>query len=161
MQECCVRGLVSIAIDGGQHNLDSDEAFVMMCSSPTSSTSHVSSAGTPRALCVCVQCKLACCAVEVCFADKYRRGRDEYENVDSLEIVTAICSTHKLTVNVVSSQAELAGDRCLTARASVAEGPASGHRNYDCRRRRRHPCKRIILLSCPVNAPAHDLSNTR
>jgi len=40
--------MVSIAVDGGQHALDPDDAFLMMCSSPSSSTNHVSAISRPN-----------------------------------------------------------------------------------------------------------------
>jgi hypothetical protein len=40
-----VRGMVSVALQGRQHQLDPDEGFLLMCSSATSATSHVYSAG--------------------------------------------------------------------------------------------------------------------
>ena len=42
-----MRGMVSIAIDGGQHALDPDDALLLMCSSTSSSTNHVSSRSRP------------------------------------------------------------------------------------------------------------------
>lgn len=155
-QECCVRGMVSIAVDGGPHALDSDEAFVMMCSTTVSSTTHVSSAGMPAAMRLSrfrPNAVSARCAVDFWTARHGYEDRWDTDRVASMPPMLLERLVRKSHWLVVSRKAEYKRRLHRAIQASLARGAESGYRSHDCRRRWRPYCKRSILFSCAVRVP--------